>query len=37
LRTAILVSVYTALLLVLRPSPDLSNYLQQVRKNKRLF
>ena len=37
LRTAILVSIYTALLVFLKPSPDLTNYLQQVRKNKRLF
>ena len=37
LRSLVLISVYTAMLIVLRPSPDLSKYLRQMRKDKRLF
>ncbi len=36
-RSAVLLLIYTLLLLVFRPSPDLHAYLTQVRKNKRLF
>jgi hypothetical protein len=37
IRSAVVIISYTAMLLVLRPSPDLSHYLSQVRKDKRLF
>ena len=37
LRSAMLLTVYGVLMLLFRPSPDLSEYLAQVRRNKRLF
>ncbi len=36
-RSAVLFAAFGGLLLVLQPSPDLSHYLRQVRKDKRLF
>jgi O-antigen/teichoic acid export membrane protein len=37
IRTAIILVIYTGLLILLKPSPDLNTYLIQIRKNKRLF
>src|SRR5690606_30628969 len=37
LRTAIIMLVYLAMLLLLKPSADLNEYLLSIRKNKRLF
>jgi len=37
LRTTIMMGVYIILLMVLKPSVDLNEYLQSIRKNKRLF
>lgn len=37
MRTAIVTSVYIAMLLLLKPSTDLNEYLESIRKNKRLF
>lgn len=36
-RSVILVSLFAAAMYYLRPSPDLHDFLQQIRKNKRLF
>ncbi|PZF73212.1 polysaccharide biosynthesis C-terminal domain-containing protein [Taibaiella soli] len=36
-RTTVVIIIYTALLIYFKPSPDLSNYLGSIRKNKRLF
>ncbi len=37
MRTAIMMTVYMVMLLLLRPSADLNEYLMSIRKNKRLF
>jgi len=36
-RSVIICSVYLAILIVLKPSPDLNSYLASVKKNRRLF
>ncbi len=36
-RSAVLIIAYCALLFLFRPSPDLSSYIAQIRKDKRLF
>jgi hypothetical protein len=37
LRSALIVAVYAAMLLWLKPSPDLQEYMATIKKNKRLF
>lgn len=37
IRTAIMMTVYMAMLIILKPSSDLNEYLESIRKNKRLF
>jgi O-antigen/teichoic acid export membrane protein len=37
LRSIIIVAVFGALMVVLRPSPDLADFLRQIRKDKKLF
>jgi O-antigen/teichoic acid export membrane protein len=36
-RSALIMVVYTGLLMITRPSPDLSHYLATIKKNKRLY
>jgi len=36
-RTAIIAIIYAVMLLLLKPSPDLTEYITSIRKNKRLF
>lgn len=37
LRSTVVVLLYIAMLVMLKPSPDLSEYLQSIKRNKRLF
>jgi O-antigen/teichoic acid export membrane protein len=37
MRSAVIIVVYALMLLLLKPSPDLTEYIASVRKNKRLF